>query len=159
MKDAVNNSSNEEYIAEIGMGYSWFKNTAQNEIKSKLDSNANQNVIINMGTNDLTSSNIASSYVSLYKSLSNTYKDSNFIILSVTPIEDSKNSAYTSINNNLVIDFNKKLKEELDKNSSNSRLKYCNIYEKLEKNGYSTTDGIHYDNDTYKKIYQYIKEC
>lgn len=159
MKDAVNNSSNEEYIAEIGMGYSWFKNTAQNEIKSKLDSNANQNVIINMGTNDLTSSNIASSYVALYKSLSNTYKDSNFIILSVTPIEDSKNSAYTSINNNLVIDFNKKLKEELDKNSSNSRLKYCNIYEKLEKNGYSTTDGIHYDNDTYKKIYQYIKEC
>ena len=158
MKDAVDESSNEEYIAAVGMGYTWFNNTAQNEIKTKLSSDAKRNVVINMGTNDLTSSSTASSYVSLYKKLSNDYKDTNFIVLSVTQIEDSKNTDYTSVNNNLVIEFNKKLKEGLN-GSGSSNLKYCDIYEKLDKNGYSTTDGIHYNNDTYKKIYQYIKEC
>ena len=78
--------------------------------------------------------------------------------MSITQVEDSKNTEYSNINNAEVIEFNKKLKEEVEK-ISNSHVMYCNIYDKLEKGGYSTFDGLHYDSDTYKRIYQYIKEC
>lgn len=158
MKDSITPSANEDFIAEIGKGYSWFNGTAQNQLKAKLDADPKQNIIINLGTNDMENSNTASSYAKIYKSLSSKYKDTNFIILSITQVEDSKNTEYSNINNAEVIEFNKKLKEEVEK-ISNSHVMYCNIYDKLEKGGYSTFDGLHYDSDTYKRIYQYIKEC
>ena len=35
---------------------------------------------------------------------------------------------------------------------------YIDTYTYLTKNGYSTRDGLHYDNKTYKSIYSYIRK-
>ena len=158
MKDAITPTDKETFIAEVGKGYSWFNNTVMNTLKTDLTSNPKVNVIINLGTNDLTDQYAASSYSHRYSELATSYPDTNFIILSVTPIEDSKNTAYTSVNDSMVVDFNKKLSGYVNDLKKNN-IKYCNIYDKVVSGGYSTTDGLHYNNDTYKKIYQYIKEC
>ena len=158
MKDAITPTDKETFIAEVGKGYAWFNNTVMNTLKTSLTNNQKQNVIINLGTNDLTDTYAASSYSHRYSELATSYPDTYFIILSVTPIEDSKNTAYKSVNNSMVVDFNKKLSGYVNDLKKNN-VKYCNIYDKVVSGGYNTTDGIHYDNDTYKKIYQYIKEC
>ena len=84
------------------------------------------------------------------------YTETSFIITSVTPIDDKSNTSYPNVNNSMVVEFNKNLSGKFP-NLSN--LKYCNIYDKTVSGGYKSSDGLHYDNETYKKIYGYIKAC
>ena len=155
MKDAVAASDNETYIAEVGMGYSWFNSTAMPKLEKMLESNQKVNVVINMGTNDLTNKDAPAQYSALYKKLAEKYTETSFIILSVTPIEDDMNRSYKSVNNDLVINFNKGLVTQLGSGAA----KYCNIYDKTVAGKFKTTDGLHYDTESYKKIYNYIKGC
>lgn len=83
------------------------------------------------------------------------YKNSKIIIVSVNPIDDNlaKQHGYEPTNSQ-VKSFNKKLKKNL-KNG----IIYCDTYSQIEKN-LKTSDGIHYEDSTYKKIYETIlKKC
>lgn len=58
-----------------------------------------------------------------------------------------------NIDTNSVSDFNKVLKKNLS-----SLVKYCDVYSSIA-NSYRTIDGVHYDENTYKSIYNAIKKC
>lgn len=155
MCSAVSLSSDSDCsISKESQGYNWFKNTALSNLKNKINDTNTYYVVINMGTNDLGSSSYASNYATLYNDLAASYPESKIIVVSVTPIQDSKaKSNGYSVTDSMVVSFNSALR-----NTLSSKITYCDVYSKI-KGSYNTTDGIHYTNDTYKKIYNEIKEC
>lgn len=129
-------------IAEIGKGYKWFESNAlpkMKEIKKNNKSINNWKIVIGLGVNDLYNVN---RYIKKYKSMA---KKNNIIIVSVNPIEYHK-----SLSNADITKFNSKIKEI-------KGIKYIDTYNYLISNGYKTTDGLHYDNNTYKKVYKKVK--
>ena len=36
---------------------------------------------------------------------------------------------------------------------------YCDVYSKMENYNYVATDGVHYNKETYKFIYNEIQKC
>ena len=52
--------------------------------------------------------------------------------------------------NEEIEEFNSRMKNEV------ANVKYLDLYSYLKKNGYRTTDGTHYDNETTWKIYRYL---
>ena len=91
-----------------------------------------------------------SRYVEYINKLAKNYKG-DIYYLSVNPVEESKaaNNGY-SIKNSDIEKFNSTLKSGL------KNVTYLDSYNYLKNNGFSTTDGIHYDKNTYQKIYNYI---
>lgn len=140
MKSALENN-NIDYIAEVGKGYDWYKNVALATIEEKLQNNSNLIVVLSLGVNDL---NNIDNYISAYKDLISKYSNNSIYIMSVTPVDESKAKASGySVTNTAIEAFNKKLSENFSSN-------YIDIYSNLTNVG--TTDGLHYDNDTYKTI-------
>ena len=43
------------------------------------------------------------------------------------------------------------------KQGLNNNIKYIDSYSYLKENGYKLRDGLHYDEETSKKIYEYVK--
>lgn len=152
MCNAITLSVNEDCeIAKVGQGYKWLNETAIPLLKKKINNNDSYNIVINLGTNDLGNYN---KYAEAYNKLASEYSKSNIVVVSVTPIDDekAKKYGYNATNNN-VITFNSSLKSGL-----NNNIRYCDVYSKIINN-FSTSDGIHYTNDTYKNIYNIIKSC
>ena len=102
-----------------------------------------------MGVNDLDNK---SSYANKYAELVSTYPKSNIIAVSVNPVVDSRSR---NAKNSAIASFNTTIS---NKASSTSGLYYCNTYSKIKSN-FSTKDGIHYTDETYKKIYKEMKKC
>ena len=149
MSDAVNKSSTDIWISEVGAGYTWFSTKALNELKNKVDNNKTYNIFINMGVNDLGNKE---SYAKKYAELASTYSSSNIIIVSVNPVDENaeKKSGY-KVKNSEITEFNNTVKKA-------EGVTYCDTNSKI-KSSFKTNDGIHYTNDTYKKIYEEMKKC
>lgn len=137
-------NSKTTYIASVGKGLTYMKS---NEEAMKKKDSKNTAYVINMGVNDLYNAN---SYVEYINKLAKNYKG-DIYYLSVNPVEESKaaNNGY-SIKNSDIEKFNSTLKNGL------KNVTYLDSYNYLKNNGFSTTDGIHYDKNTYQKIYSYI---
>lgn len=133
---------NDVYIAQGSMGLSWMKSTGISAASSYLNSGAA--LVILMGVNDLGN---ASSYVSYINSnvSSWTANGSNIYFVSVNPCNGSYSYLNSSINS-----FNSSLKSGLD-----SKVKYIDTNSNLT---FKTTDGLHYNEETSKNIYNYIKK-
>ena len=137
-------NSKTTYIASVGKGLTYMKS---NEEAMKKKDSKNTAYVINMGVNDLYNAN---SYVEYINKIAKNYKG-DIYYLSVNPVEESKaaNNGY-SIKNSDIEKFNSTLKSGL------KNVTYLDSYNYLKNNGFSTTDGIHYDKKTYQKIYSYI---
>ena len=137
-------NSKTTYIASVGKGLTYMKS---NEEAMKKKDSKNTAYVINMGVNDLYNAN---SYVEYINKIAKNYKG-DIYYLSVNPVEESKaaNNGY-SIKNSDIEKFNSTLKNGL------KNVTYLDSYNYLKNNGFSTTDGIHYDKNTYQKIYSYI---
>lgn len=137
-------NSKTTYIASVGKGLTYMKS---NEEAMKKKDSKNTAYVINMGVNDLYNAN---SYVEYINKIAKNYKG-DIYYLSVNPVEESKaaNNGY-SIKNSDIEKFNSTLKSGL------KNVTYLDSYNYLKNNGFSTTDGIHYDKKTYQKIYNYI---
>lgn len=130
-------------VAEVGKGYDWFVSEAQAQIDSIISNNVDiekWNMIIGLGVNDL---NNKEKYVSLYKELSEKY---TLYIMSVNPIE-----YHSWITNSQIEEFNLSI-------NSIENTNYIDSYNYLIENGFSTSDGLHYDNNTYEKIFSFIND-
>ena len=144
------------YISGDGQSYDWFHSTALEEIKRQLNSNKNSTVFLYMGTNKLNDrENHAKGYATDLNQLAKDYSDANIIAVSETPIIDSNRDSafdayYSDVN---IVDFNNKLKAKLS-----SDVVYCDVYSKV-KGQVKASDGIHYDSDSYKKIYNSMLDC
>ncbi len=140
MQSSIENE-NVNYIAEVGKGYEWFNSTALPNIESKLQEKTNAVIVLGLGVNDLYN---IDNYITAYKSLIAKYPNNNFYILSVNPVDESKTVAngYTVTNADIEA-FNKKLADNFSNN-------YIDSYSSLSNIG--TSDGLHYDSETYKTL-------
>ncbi len=135
-------STDKAYIAQVGEGYNYFKNTALPAITDYAGSGTN--MIINFGVNDLAN---ASKYITLVNNNIDAWTEAgiNVYYAAVTPVGNCSSVTNTQIEN-----FNKKLQSELD-----PRVKWIDGYTYLTQTGFSTPDGLHYNKDTYKSLYSY----
>ncbi len=144
MRSAVSSSSSDVWSCESGKGYTWMKDTGIPNIESRITSGSA--VIILMGVNDLYHSDEYISYLNSNAS-SWTQKGAKVVFVSVNPTDGARNSLNSNIDK-----FNQKLK-----NSLSSNIQYIDTNSRLRSEGFSTTDGLHYTNGTYQKIYSIIK--
>ena len=135
-------SSDKAYIAKIGEGYSWFKNTALSEIPSFAGTGTT--MIINFGVNDLAN---AGKYIQLVNNNIDAWTNAGITVYyaAVTPVGNCG-----SVTNAQIEAFNARLQSELD-----PRVQWIDGYTYLSQTGFSTPDGLHYSKDTYKSLYSY----
>ena len=144
-------------IAEEGKGLSWLK-TKNADIKRKTSSSQTTNpynvVVFNLGVNDCKGKNSAANYAEFYNQYAEYNKNVKVVVTSVTQVLNSvaKKNGYTVINAD-IISFNKELKNKL-----NSNVQYCDVYGPITGHVVSS-DGMHYDNETYKLVYETIQKC
>lgn len=147
MRDAIGEDDKKKFICKVGEGLAWLKNTAYKQLKEMCDKYPDYYVVFNFGINDLGVDN----YISYYKNTIEKNIKNKIIHMSVNPIDQAKakSAGYTDITNDLIKSFNIKYKEY----AGNS---YLNTFNYLLKEGFNASDGIHYDNNTYKKLYNKV---
>ena len=135
-------SNDKAYIAKVGEGYSWFKNTALAEIHNYAGQGTS--MVINFGVNDLAN---AKNYIKLVNSNVDEWINAGITVYyaAVTPVGSCDN-----VTNAQIEAFNAKLQAELD-----PRIIWIDGYTYLSQTGFSTSDGLHYSSDTYKNLYSY----
>ncbi len=135
-------------IAKTSMGYSWLINDAISKVRS-LDSDKKKNIVVNLGVNDLYNIN---NYIKKYEELAtDDWKGSRIFLLSINPTK----YGYDKLNKE-IDEFNENLQKAFD---NYDNVFYCDTNSYLKKNGFETSDGLHYDNKTSQKIYEQIKKC
>ena len=135
-------------IAKVAMGYNWLVKDAINEV-DKLDEEKKQNIVVNLGVNDLYNVN---NYIKKYKELATSkWSNYNIFILSINPTQGSYNKLNKEID-----EFNNSLKNSLEKYSN---IYYCDSNSYLKNHGFESSDGLHYSSKTSKIIYGEIKKC
>lgn len=136
------------FIAEVGSGCSWLRSTAVLSLDRLIKTAPDAKVILAHGINDL--DNI-SNYISCYRDLMAEHPRTDFYMLSVNPVnyEKALQSGYGHVTNEKIADFNAALQEAFGS-------RYLDTYTYLEKNGFETNDGIHYQPATYQKLFNYI---
>lgn len=145
MKSAVGDmGKNDVWSCKGSMGLNWMKSTGIPNIESQITSGSH--VIILMGVNDLYN---ADNYISYINGLvsSVTQKGGKLYFVSVNPTNRSADYLNDDID-----EFNLKLK-----NGLSSYVTYIDTNTYLINNGFSSGDGVHYTETTYKQIYTLIK--
>lgn len=145
MRDAVNQADSSDsctYIAKEGEGYLWFSNEGMPQLEESLSQNPSQTVILNLGVNDLEEIH---NYLNLYTDLFRLYPQTLFYIMSVNPIDESK---FDGVTNEEIQSFNQQMLEAFPD-------KYLDCYTYLLSEDYSTVDGLHYTESTYRNIHHF----
>lgn len=125
------------------MGLDWMKSTGIPNIESQISSGSA--LIILMGVNDLHNYQSYINYIN-GKVSSWVSKGAKVYFVSVMPTSGGYDNLNSSIDT-----FNSKLKSGLSSN-----ITYIDTNNYMKKNGFTATDGLHYDSATSKKIYGYI---
>lgn len=139
------------FISEISQGFNWLESTALNTLEKRFnETNLLYNVVINLGVNDLYN---AEKYIELFNKIATENPEHKFYIVSVNPVDEEKciENGYTDTKNKDIIDFNSKIKENL-----NGNITYIDSYSYLNEIGYYTSDGLHYNDETSLKVLEYI---
>ena len=135
-------------IAKSAMGYDWLVSSAISSVND-LASSKKKYIVNNLGVNDLKNSD---KYVEKYKDLAQKdWKNYMIFLLSVNPTSKNYSTRNSSIDS-----FNQKLKNLA---SQYSNIHYCDSNSYLKTNGFSSYDGLHYNEVTDKVIYNQIKKC
>lgn len=140
LNQATNISSDSRYDvkAKNGEGYSWLT-------KQTLDSS--KTIVFMLGVNDLYK---VQSYASYYNNLiANGY---SIIFVTVAPVDEDKErkNGYEVLNAD-IDSFNATIKREV-----NCTVLDLNTYMNLH--GFDTKDGVHYTEETYKLIYDFLTD-
>ena len=125
-------------VAEVGMGYSWMIGTALPEAAS---TGLNDYVIL-LGVNDLEN---VEAYLAAYRDLVG--KGKRVTLATVGPVEEGV-GGYTVTNHEIDV-FNERLSEV-----EGARVIDLNAY--LWKNEFATMDGVHYTDDTYRLMEEFL---
>lgn len=143
-------TSDAQFIAKVGEGFEWMANTAVKKLNRKLAVNPNAKVILNFGVNDLGNIDAYITYYSAYMQvLATRYPDAKVYIMSVNPVDRKLYKGPAQ--NKLIKAFNLKMKTAFP-------TQYIDSFTYLQEDGFGTVDGLHYDADTYNKIYNFAIE-
>ena len=130
-------------VAECGMGYDWMIETGLPEVQDIMKDHPEYEewkLITNLGINDVCCS--AGNYMEAYEEL---LDDITIYVVSVNPCKGT----YKDLNR-YVVAFNKELKD--------SGFTYIDTWSVLNEEGFDSRDGLHYDKETYKLIFNIIAE-
>jgi len=150
MNNAVGNDGN-LWSAKVGMGYSWMKNTGVPAVESNI--NANSDVVILMGVNDVRSTSYTSKYISYLNEKAATWKSlgANVYYVSVNPMV-FETSSYPGISNSIIEAWNTAMIQGLSED-----ITYIDTYSQV-LGQLSSRDGIHYSNSSYRTIYALVQQ-
>jgi hypothetical protein len=148
MDDAVDIASHDREfcVAKVGQGYNWLVDTGLDKIEAirkKNTSLTKWRYVIDLGINDLPN---IDKYIAEYKKISKADPTIQIILVSVNPVKNYKGRSNSDIE-----DFNDKLID--------TGYDYIDTYTTLKNDGFTSTDGLHYDNETYEKIYDLIEKA
>lgn len=132
-------------VAKVGQGYQWLIDTGLDKvdaIRKKNTSLTKWRYVIDLGINDLPN---IDKYIAEYKKISKADPTIQIVLVSVNPVKN-----YPGRSNADIEKFNDKL---LD-----TGYDYIDTYTTLLNDGFTSTDGLHYDNATYEKIYDLIEK-
>ncbi len=135
------------FIAEEGMGYYYM---VEHEADIKAAIIPGSVLIIGMGVNDV-KSNVTDLYIQKINEWAQTLGISVYYML-VNPVDEATEAQHSyDITNDEIDEFNAALKAGL----VGVHIIDTNSYIKNE--GFVTRDGVHYNTETYQKIYSYIR--
>ena len=140
--DSRTENDNITWICEVGMGYKWLRDTALKTLQEQMK--GNEDIFVWLGVNDVYN---ISNYISLLNEEIPKWKAQGADAYIVAVGQVTKDPYVT---NEEIEDFNARMKKEV------AGAKYADLYSYLKKQGYKTTDGTHYDNETTWKIYRYL---
>ena len=130
------------YIAQSGEGYEWFVEEGLSQMEKAIKNHPSWPVVFNLGVNDTSA---VMKYITLYQSFAGRFPNTDFFYLSVNPL--TKDS--TLVVDEQVVVFNQYLKMAFPET-------YLDSYSMLKKEGFESADGVHYSDDTYRRIHQFI---
>ena len=135
-------STDKAYIAKVGEGYSYFRDVAIPAISQYAGQGTT--MIINFGVNDLSN---AKKYVNLVNANIDAWTNAGITVYysAVTPV-----GAGASVSNAQIEAFNVTVRDNLD-----PRVTWIDSYAYLSQTGFSSSDGLHYNKETYKSLYSY----
>ena len=141
--------SDDTFIAENGVGYK-FLSSHMDEIVSMSDENTK--IVIGLGVNDVFSG--TRRYKELLLDLrSRTNADIYYMLINPVDDELCASNGYT-VTNEVIDDFNINMQSDL----IGSGVKTIDANSYLKVIGYTTRDGLHYNSETSRNIYNYVKE-
>lgn len=141
MGDAVADTCT--YLGEEGEGYQWFSSEGAVALRTLLENDPSQTVIYNLGVNDPENVDV---YIELYENIAKEFSDTPFYYMSVNPLDEDADFTTT---NAMAQEFNTALKNAFPDG-------YLDTYTYLTENGFTTTDGLHYDEATSVKLHDYV---
>ncbi len=140
MGKAMNNG--DIYIGADGEGYGWLYETGVVELAEAIRDNPGSPVVFNFGVNDCDG---IKDYLDLYDAIETEYPDVHFYYLSVNPIEPT---LCDNVTNEEISAFNAQLQSAFPD-------QYIDSFTFLLINEVTTTDGVHYSNEDYERIYNF----
>ncbi len=142
---AVKNNTSDQFIAASGEGYEWLYDTGVVQVEDAISKNPDLPVVFNFGVNDYEN---LENYLSLYEAITEAHPDTVFYFLSVNPIDPEE---CETITNEEIEQFNEQIAAAYPDT-------YLDSYNSFGKDGFEIIDGIHYSEQTYREIYQFVKE-
>ncbi len=135
---------NDIWVAQGSMGLSWMKSTGIPAAQPYFT--AGTAIVILMGVNDLSNAN---NYINYVNSNASSWKSngSSLYFVSVNPCNGSYDFMNSKIKN-----FNTKVR-----NGLSNEVGWIDTHSQMYSVGFNTTDGLHYDKNSYQIIYNYIK--
>ncbi len=130
------------FIAASGEGYLWFERSGIHRLERSLLRYPDVPVVFNLGVNDTVS---IYHYIRSYRALMEKHPDTSFWFLSVNPVTEES----LMVPDTDVVEFNHILKEAFPH-------QYLDSYSWLKKNGFESVDGIHYSEETYLAIHDFV---
>ena len=130
-------------IAKDSMGYDWFMGEGLqrvNQIKQQNSQVSKWTIVSGLGVNDLHNIN---KYIQAYKDLES--KGDRVVVLSVNPTDGNRSSLNTEI-------------DKFNSTMSTSGFEYIDTCGMLRTSGFETVDGVHYNKNTYLKIWNEIND-
>lgn len=149
MSASVGTKKDTYWVTKVGAGYKYLNEEANKMVTKSLPSDGSSYIFVNLGVNDMHS---VSSYINKYKSLAkNEWKNQKIVFVAVGPKIGS--GCYNYVNNNQIESFNQKMKDGLN---GISNIYYCDAYNDFKDYKIAASCEIHYTNETYKKLYNFI---
>jgi hypothetical protein len=139
--------SDDVFIAQVGEGY-YFLASNMNKILEYVDKNSI--LIVGLGVNDYASN--YKNYIKVMNELADTL-DCKVYYMLINPVDEDKEALYGySATNEMIDKYN-----ALIKAGFNSKVGVIDTNTYLKEDGFYTSDGLHYDDNTYKKVYNFLK--
>lgn len=131
------------WSCKTSMGYDWMVSEGIPAVEGEIGDGVA--VFVLLGVNDLGNAAAYAEYVN-QKAADWAEAGASTYFVSVGPVGS------TTVTNQQIEDFNSVISSNADE------YRYLDLYSSMQKDGFSTSDGLHYTSDTYWYIYQFLHD-